>query len=256
VSALRDLLAPILAVVPRDGILTVHAGFRGLSRAGHRAEDFIEALLDHLAGGTLVMPAMSWRAVTPANPVFDELATPSHVGAAAELFRTRYATVRSLHPTHSTSAAGRLAGELTAHHHEGDTPCALNSPYGLMRGREAFILMLGCGFERSTAIHLPEEIVAPDLYLVAPQEAECYTLRDRHGRAITMQLRRHRRLNRCFEKFEPLLDAQGQLRRGSLDGTPTLLCSHDALLEAVFAGLARDPRATLAPDGVATRLSG
>jgi aminoglycoside 3-N-acetyltransferase len=255
VSALRDLLAPTLAGVPRDGILTVHAGFRGLSRAGHRAEDFIEALLDHLADGTLVMPAMSWRIVTPENPVFDELATPSHVGVVAELFRTRYATVRSLHPTHSTAAAGRLAGELTAHHHEGDTPCALNSPYGLMRRRSAFVLMLGCGFERCTAIHLPEEIVAPDLYLVPPQEAERYTLRDRNGRAVTMRLRRHRRLNRCFEAFEPVLEGQGQLQRGVLTGTPTLLCSHDALLEAVFAGLARDPRATLAPDGAATRLS-
>jgi aminoglycoside N3'-acetyltransferase len=116
--------------------------------------------------------------------------------------------------------------------------------------------MIACGFERSTAIHLPEEIVAPDLYLVPQQESERYTLRDRHGRSLTMQLRRHRRLNRCFEKFEPVLEAQGRLQRTSLDGTPTLLCSHDALLDDVFAALARDPQATLAPNGVKTRLSG
>ncbi len=255
-SGLADRLAPLLATVPRDAILTVHSGFRGLKRAGHRAEAFIEALLDHLVDGTLVMPAMSWRIVTPANPVFDELATPSHVGAVAELFRTRYAEARSLHPTHSAAAAGRLARELTAHHHEGTTPCAHNSPYGLMRGRDAHILMIACGLERSTAIHLPEEIAAPDLYLVPAEEAEGYTLRDRAGRTLAMQLRRHRRLNRCFEKFEPILEARGELQRGTLDGTPVLLCSHDALLDAVFAALAGDPRATLAADGVKTRLSG
>lgn len=245
-----------LAHVPRDGILTVHSGFRALSRAGHRAETLIEALLDHLADGTLVMPTMSWRTVTQAQPVFDELRTPSHVGAVPELFRQRYAEARSLHPTHSVAAKGSLAHALTAQHHLGNTPCALNSPYGLMRGRNAFILMIACGFERSTAIHLPEEIVAPDLYLVPEADAETYELVDRHGGRHAMQLRRHVRLNRCFEKFEPILEDAGRLHRGVIDGTPYLVCSHDHLVDAVMAALAHDPRATVAPEGARTRLTG
>jgi len=248
-------LDALLADVPRDGILVVHSGFRGLSRAGYRAESFIEGLLAHLADGTLVMPAMSWRIVTPEAPVFDVLATPSHVGIVAELFRTRYATARSLHPTHSVAAAGRRAQALTASHHLGTTPCALNSPYGLMRGQSAHIAMLGCGFERCTAIHLPEEIVAPDRYLVPPEQAVDYTLRDRDGGIHAMRLRAHRRLNRCFERFEPILEAEHRLRRGALAGTPYLVCRLDDLLDAVFAALAVDPDATLAPEGVPTRLS-
>jgi aminoglycoside 3-N-acetyltransferase len=248
-------LKELLGRVPRDGILTVHTAFRGLSRAGCRAEVFIETLLDHLADGTLVMPAMSWRIVTPENPVFDELATPSHVGAVAELFRTRYANARSLHPSHSVAAAGRRAAELTALHHLGDTPCAPNSPYGLMRSYQAFVLMIGCGFERCTAIHLPEEIVAPELYLLPKQQVETYQLRDRHGGCFSMRLRRHRPLNRCFEKFEPMLEAKDRLVRGSLAGTPFLLCALDALLEEVFGALAADRAATLARDGMPTRLS-
>ena len=249
-------LTALLDDVPRDGILTVHSGFRELSRAGHRAEAFIEALLGHLSDGTVVMPTMSWRIVTPQNPVFDELATPSHVGAVAELFRTRYASARSLHPTHSVAAVGRRAHELVASHHLGTTPCAMNSPYGLMRSQGAHILMLGCGLERCTAIHLPEELLAPDVYLVPEDQAEPYTLRDRHGACFTMTLRRHRRLNRCFEKFEPILESKGRLRRGVLANTPFMLCSQDDLVEEVLGALAADRRATLAPDGVATRLSG
>ena len=81
--ALRELLQP----VPRDGILVVHSGFRRLAGAGWRVEGFIEALLDSVSAGTLVMPAMSWRIVTPENPLFDEIETPSHVGIVPELFR-------------------------------------------------------------------------------------------------------------------------------------------------------------------------
>jgi aminoglycoside 3-N-acetyltransferase len=247
--------AALLRAVPRDGILTVHSAFRGLSRAGYRAEIVIEAMLDHLADGTLVMPAMSWRIVTPENPIFDELATPSHVGSVAELFRTRYATARSLHPTHSVAAAGASARALMASHHLGTTPCAMNSPYGLMRSQAAYLLMLGCGFECCTAIHLPEEIVAPERYLVPLDQAVDYALRDRHGTRSMMRLRRHRPLNRCFEKFEVTLEAQGRLRRGVFGGTPYVLCALGDLLDVVFAALAVDRDATLAPDGVATRLS-
>jgi aminoglycoside 3-N-acetyltransferase len=252
---MRALLDALTHVVPRDGVLTVHSGFRRLSKAGHSAEAFIETLLDHLSEGTLVMPAMSWRTVTPQNPIFDELATPSHVGIVSELFRTRYATARSLHPTHSVAAVGQLAATLTASHHLGTTPCAPNSPYGLMRERPAFILMLDCGFECCTAIHLAEELVAPDLYLHPLDQAEAYTLRDRHGDLLSMRLRRHRRLNRCFEKFEGPLIAKGRLYHGEIAGASFLLCSVADLLGEVVAELERIPEGTLAPDGVRTRLN-
>jgi aminoglycoside 3-N-acetyltransferase len=242
--------------VPRDGVLTVHSGFRELSLAGYKAEAFIETLLDHLSAGTLVMPTMSWRTVTPEHPIFDELATPSHVGIMPELFRTQYASARSLHPTHSVAAAGQLAATLTASHHLGNTPCAANSPYGLMRDYPSYLLMLGCGFERCTAIHLPEELVAPDLYLLPLAQAESYELRDRHGQRHEMQLRRHWRLNRCFEKFEPMLAERGLLQQGEIAGARFLLCSLGDLLDLVSSEFEHDREATLAPAGVRTRLSG
>jgi hypothetical protein len=70
-----------------------------------------------------------------------------------------------------------------------------------------------------------------------------------------MRLRRHRRLNRCFEKFEPRLAARLRLRQGEIAGTPFLLCSLADLLGEVFAEFERTPEATLAPEGARTRLS-
>jgi len=237
------------AEVPADGVLFVHSAFRGLSARGFRAAAFIEGLLDYLCDGTLVMPTMTWRVVTPSSPWFDELATASHVGILAEQFRLNYATHRSLHPTHSVAAWGRDARHLTATHHLDDTPCAPTSPYGMARGTDAQILLLGIGFERCTAIHHAEEMVAPDVYLAPPEQAETYQCRSREGTVHLVRLRRHLRLNRNFPQFAAPLAGRGRLRQGDLAGTPWLAVSQRDLLSEVFGALERDPRAIIAPPG-------
>jgi len=237
------------ARVPGDGVLFVHSAFKRLGAQGFRAEAFIEALLGYMRRGTVVMPTMTWRVVNQSSPLFDELATPSHVGVLAEIFRLRYASHRSLHPTHSVAAWGRLAEHLTAAHHLGDTPCPLNSPYGKARDEEAHVVLLGIGLERCTAIHHAEEMAAPDVYLCPPEQAEPYRLRSRSGATYAMRLRRHLRLNRDFPQFAVPLTERGLMRHGDLAGTPWQAVSQRDLLDEVFAALARDPRAIIAPPG-------
>jgi aminoglycoside 3-N-acetyltransferase len=237
------------AGVPRDGVLFVHSAFRGLAAQGFRLEAFIEGLLEYMHPGTLVMPTMTWRVVTPKSPVFDELATPSHVGAVPEAFRLRYAARRSLHPTHSVAAAGTLTDHLLSGHHLDDTPCSPNSPYGRARAEDTHILMLGIGLERCTAIHVAEETVAPDVYLFPPAEAELYECVSRHGVTHRVRLRRHLKLNRDFPQFTAPLAAKGKLRRGDLAGTPWLAMTQRDLLDEVCGALERDPRAIIAPPG-------
>ena len=140
-------LIPVLErmQVPHDGVLVVHSAIATLSRAGFRAEGMIEAFLNYMNAGTVVMPTMTWRTVTPQNPLWDELGTPSHTGVLSEVFRTRYAEARSIHPTHSVAARGLQAQHLLAHHHLDDTPVSANSPYGLMRDALSYVLMIGVG---------------------------------------------------------------------------------------------------------------
>ena len=237
------------AEIPRNGVLFMHSAFRRLGARGYRAEAFIEGLIDYMAPGTLVMPTMTWRVVTPASPWFDELETASHVGVLAELFRLCYASHRSLHPTHSVAACGRRAAELTATHHHGDTPCPLTSPYGKARRMDAHVLLLGIGLERCTAIHHAEEMVAPDVYLVPPEAAEPYWCRGRDGIVHEMRLRRHLRLNRDFPQFAAPLTARGLMRHGEIAGTPWQAVAQSDLLAEVFDALERDPRAIIAPPG-------
>jgi len=227
--------------VPNDAVLVVHSAITGLSQQGFRAEGIIEALINYLDTGTLLMPTMTWRTVTPANPIFDELNTPSHTGALTEIFRTRYASARSLHPTHSVAACGPAAKTLLATHHIGNTPVPATSPYGLLRDYPAFILHLGVGLEMCTAIHHPEEVIAPEIYVKPIEEAEFYELHDRNGNILKYTLRRHKKLNRDFPKYSPLLAAKKQILTGDINGVPWTIVRADDLLREVFTRLIERP---------------
>ena len=243
----RGALLPILEDfgVPHDGVLIVHSAIARLSRNGFRAEAIIEALLDHLVDGNLFMPTMTWRTVTPARPVWDEILTASHTGALTEVFRTRYATARSIHPTHSVAGRGPAAGTLLARHHVDDTPVSGNSPYGLMRDYQTFILLLGVGLECCTAIHLAEETIAPDLYVRPKDQTEVYECRDRAGTPHRVLTRRHSRLDRNFPQFAPCLAQQGLLKSGEIAGCPYAIVAMRDLLREIFAALIADKTATL-----------
>ena len=231
--------------VPQDAVLIVHSAIKGLSRQGFKAEAIIDSMLNYLKDGTLLMPTMTWRTVTPQNPVFDEIKTSSHTGVLSEIFRTKYSTHRSLHPTHSVAGVGPQAQALLYAHHLGNTPVPTNSPYGLMRDYPAHILFLGVAFEMCTAIHHPEEVIAPDIYVKPLNEAEPYELRARDGRTIPFLLRRHRRLNRDFNKFVEPLRAKGKLWTGQVGAVPWICVAARDLLRDVFEAFAVTTEATL-----------
>jgi aminoglycoside 3-N-acetyltransferase len=191
------------------------------------------------------MPTMTWRTVTPMQPRWDEVHTASETGVLTEIFRTRYAVARSIHPTHSVAGRGPHAAALLSRHHFDTTPVSGNSPYGLLRDYESYVLLLGVGLESCTAIHVAEEIINPDLYLFPLNPDEFYECRDRYGRVHRVQTRRHQRLDRDFPRFGPRLAQKGLLASGAIAECPYILVPLRHLLREVFAALIANPRATL-----------
>ena len=247
----RGFLPLLRRRVPRDGALIVHSAIAKLSRQGYRAEAMIETFLAHLDGGNLFMPTMTWRTVTLEDPFWDEMTTPSHTGMLSEIFRTKYSTARSIHPTHSVAGLGPQAQRLLSRHHIDDTPVSANSPYGLLRDFNAHILTIGVALESVTAIHLPEEAVNVDLF-VRPQ-VELYKCRDHHGVVHDVRARRHWRLDRDFNQFVPELIEAGKLEQGEIDGCPYTIVSLRDLLEHIFAAFEVDSAATLSAQARAAR---
>ena len=140
---------------------------------------------------------------------------------------------------------GPVAPLLLSRHHIDNTPVSANSPYGLMRDYEAYVLMIGVGLETATAIHLPEETVNVDLYVRPAETARLYRCRDRHGTVHQVWARRHWRLDRDFNQFGPPLIAKGELKVGAIEDCPYAIVSQRDLLRDVFAALIDNPRATL-----------
>lgn len=152
----RDLT--VIGIHKGDTVL-VHSSMKSLGgevKGGYAA--VIESLLTVLGpDGTLLMPALSYSTVTKENPFFSVNRTPSCVGKMTEAFRTMPGVLRSVHPTHSVCAYGKLAKELTGFHIQDRTPVGPNSPFRRLMAFEGKLLMLGCGLTYTTFMHAVEE---------------------------------------------------------------------------------------------------
>ncbi|MFC1716890.1 AAC(3) family N-acetyltransferase [Candidatus Poribacteria bacterium] len=170
----RDIEDGLKRVGLRSGdCVLVHSS---LSRFGYvegGVATVIDALL-HVIGpdGTLIMSAITTGSefviecirasnegrIADVQP-FDPDNMKTWAGKIPESFRNRPGVIRSLHPTHSVSAYGKLAEEMCSGHEDAPGPCGKHTPY--MRLAEidrGFILLLGVNHQSNTAIHGIEEI--------------------------------------------------------------------------------------------------
>lgn len=156
--------------IQKGDTILVHSSMKSLGGevdGGYAA--VIDAFLAALGpNGTLMMPALSYETVTKQHPYFSVRKTPTCVGKLTEAFRTTPGVLRSVHPTHSVCAAGKLAEELTKDHILDRTPVGPNSPFRRMMAYGGKILMLGCGLAHNTFMHgVEQEAGVP--YCLSPQ---------------------------------------------------------------------------------------
>lgn len=165
--------------VSRGDTLVVHASLSAMGRVVGGAEAVVRACLDVLGReGTVAAPAQSWLNLDPSAgvhgapeahwpairahwPAFDPAVTPSvGMGATAEMIRTWPGARRSGHPARSWAAIGAGAEAVTALHDLGDVHGPA-SPLGALHEQGATVLLLGVGYDKCTALHLAETLVAP-----------------------------------------------------------------------------------------------
>jgi aminoglycoside 3-N-acetyltransferase len=158
--------------------LLVHASMRRLGPVRGGAVAVVAALRDVLGGeGTLVVPSGTAdnsdtssvhlariagmspdevRRFRAAMPPFDPATTPSTgMGRVAELVRTTPGAVRSAHPQTSFAALGPLAEKIVSGHAP-DCHLGEASPLAQLYELDAWILLLGVGYQACTALHLAE----------------------------------------------------------------------------------------------------
>jgi aminoglycoside 3-N-acetyltransferase len=171
-SLAKDLEA--LGLTVGDTVL-LHSSLRALGFVAGGVHAVLQALLDVLgSSGTLVVPTHTpdntdpaawrhppvpeawWSVIRQSTPGFDPARTPSRwMGVIAETVRTWPGAVRSRHPQCSFAALGAHAGDVVAVHALADA-LGEESPLGAVYRLDGKVLLLGCGYDSSTSLHLAE----------------------------------------------------------------------------------------------------
>lgn len=221
----------------RGGVCMVHASFKSLCLPRERITDIIDTLCQALGpDGTLIMPTH-----TGYGGVFDPDRSPSTTGALTEVFRTRYPSLRSEHPTHRCHAMGRCAAACLQDHQQGYAVGA-GSPCEFLHQQGGQVLLIGVDLTTATVLHLAE-FYAHVPYLRTRSRRVALP----NGEVATVELSRQPGHSNGFVKIEPHLRQAGAIRYG------TVAAAHCRLIEAkltvdIAVALLRDDPAFLLCD--------
>ncbi|HIW73679.1 MAG TPA: AAC(3) family N-acetyltransferase [Firmicutes bacterium] len=238
----QELSRQLRALGIRKGdVLLVHSAMKPLGPVEGDCAGVLDVLAGLLTGqGTLLLPALTYTTVTREQPVFSVRESPSCVGRLSETFRLTPGVRRSVHPTHSVCAAGRLAQELTGGHLHDRTPVGPRSPFRRLAECGGKILMLGCGLTPNTFLHgVEEEAEVP--YCLDPQPVD-YTCVLEDGRRLTGRYTPHG-FRGVIQRYDRAADLPGGniLRRGKAGTGTADLFDAARLREAALSKMRETP---------------
>lgn len=156
-------------------VIEVHASLSSFDYVIGGARTIVDALMESVGPeGTILMPTQSadnsepsewkspavepemYRQVRMAIPPYDaDKSDIPGIGAVAENFRHREGVVRTDHPVVSFAAWGKYA-KLLCNRQSFHYPLADESPSARLYELKGFVLLLGCGFDTVTSMHLAE----------------------------------------------------------------------------------------------------
>jgi aminoglycoside 3-N-acetyltransferase len=242
-SIAADLRA--LGVVPGDVVLT-HSSYKRLGFVVGGPQAVVQALLDAIGpDGTLVVPTHTpentdpagwqhppvpekwWDAIRRDAPGFDAARTPASrwMGRLAELVRTWPGAVRSEHPQVSFAALGARAADVAGGHRLDDA-LGERSPLGAENRLDGKVLLLGCGHDSNTSLHLAEwRQPAPPRH----ETASAIRQSDGTGRWVTWTDVAEDEGD--FERIGAEFDATGAARTGAVGAATARLMPQRALVD-------------------------
>ncbi len=146
-----------MGLKPTDALM-VHSSMKSIGAVNGGADVVVDAFMEYLSEGLLMMPTHTWKQMSEEYNVFDPETEPGCVGIIPNIFKDREGVVRSLHPTHSIAAYGKNAVEYIKGEEELNTPCAPGGCWDRLRAVNAKILLVGVTHARNTFIHAIEEV--------------------------------------------------------------------------------------------------
>lgn len=236
------------AGIERGDSILVHSSLSSLGWVEGGAETVVQALLDAVGkDGTALFPTLTGSATDSAAnpPAFEARDTRCWTGAIPEAARERTDSIRSLHPTHSVVAIGRLAAWFASGHELVRTPCGFGSPYDKLADIGGKIILLGVTQASNTSFHMAEEIAG--VPYVLQEEPADITVTDANGAAIEIRgTRLHSwAARRDYDALEPQMIDLGICHIRKVGSAEVRV--NDAMLQRMFLvrKLLDDPLAVL-----------
>jgi aminoglycoside 3-N-acetyltransferase len=246
----RDLRNELARHVPDDAeIIMVHCSVNDLEPMyTGTLRELLEELIE-LAGPdrTLAMPAFFFGDAESdaaghyrASPLFDARRQGSQMGVLSESFRRRKDVRRSLHPTHSVSALGPLAGLLTQGHHLAQTTFGEGTPFAVMASRRTAIIGIGTEYFRAlTQVHAVEDLLGDRYPLPIRSQAIPVQIRDFDGKLHPYRLRvGDGPIERQTSLLGQLLDRE-ELSQWTFHGVPLFATTAGRVTEVLTAAALR-----------------
>jgi len=215
-----------MGLEPTDALM-VHSSMKSIGAVDGGADTVVDAFMEYLSEGLLMMPVHTWKQMSEEYNVFDPETEPGCVGIIPNIFRLREGVVRSLHPTHSIAACGKGAAEYIQGEENLTTPCAPGGCWDRLRAVNAKILLVGVTHARNTFIHSIEEVFdVPERFTEKPVE---FKIRMQDGTLKTVSMYRHYNVHTAHisESFDKMLegyDVTGAAKRVKLGDAECILC--------------------------------
>lgn len=157
--------------IQKTDTVFVHSSMKAIGDVTGGADTVLDAFMEYLEEGLLVLPAHTWGFINETFNVFDPKKEGTCVGILSNLFLKRKGVYRSLHPTHSVAAYGKDAEKFVTGEENVRTPCAPGGCYDRLRERNAKILLLGVDHSKNTFLHCVEELLdVPERFTEEPVE--------------------------------------------------------------------------------------
>ncbi len=175
----EDVAAGVRSVGVEPGDLVMfHSSLSSMGHVQGGPNAVIEGFLRAVGPeGTVAAPTLWWNG-TQDLADWDYDNSPSYPGVITEVFRQRPDSIRSNNPTHSISAIGPRAAELTADHGKwglrpcmfGDAAFAAASPWERLYQWDAHYCFLGVDFTVNTMAHYCQCVLVEDALREAPAD--------------------------------------------------------------------------------------
>ncbi len=238
VKQLRDM-----GIKQTDHLL-VHSSMKALGPVQGGADTVLDALMEAVSEGLLMLPTHTWKQMSEEYNVFDPETEPCCVGILPELFRKRPGVVRSLHPTHSMAVYGKEAEEYIRGEENLTTPGAPGGCWSRLRDSKAKILLLGVTHTRNTYIHsIEESFQVPKRFTEQPVR---FYIKMPDGSLKTVDMYRHYNkvdphISEHYDIMKAGYEKTGAARNVRLGDAECVLCDAEKLYEITGRILTREP---------------